>query len=184
MNDFDELKKVLNELVNTNVETAKSNESIIEMIEGKRKQSFLSSIIRKKNCELTVSAIAMAGLLLYQEYRGFASFLTFTLMEIALFLCFIQSFIQSRILAKLQFPDTVISLKKCVDKYKKTVHIFRVALVILVALIVFSILFNEIVYSLKLVIIACVGLIVCFCYIWKAINQENKEMNELTEIVS
>lgn len=59
MNDFDELKKVLNELVNTNVETAKSNESIIEMIEGKRKQSFLSSIIRKKNCELTVSAIAM-----------------------------------------------------------------------------------------------------------------------------
>lgn len=183
MNDFDELKKVLNELVNTNVETAKSNESIIKIIEGKRKRSFLSSIIKKKNCELTVSVIAMIGLLFYQEYRGF-TILTFTLMEIALFLCFIQSFIQSRILAKLQFPDTVISFKKCVDKYKKTVHIFRVALVILVALIVFSILFNEIVYSLKLVIIACVGLIVCFCYIWKAINQENKEMNELTEIVS
>ena len=41
MNDFDELKKVLNELVNTNEKTAKSNESIIEMIEEKRKQSFL-----------------------------------------------------------------------------------------------------------------------------------------------
>ena len=183
MNDFDELKKTLNELVNTNVETAKSNESIIRMIEGKRKHSFLSSIIKKKNYEMTVSVIAMIGLLFYQEYRGFTIF-TFTLMEIALLLCFIQSFIQSRILARLQFPDTVISFKKTVDKYKKTVHIFRVALFVLIALIIFSILFNEIVYSLKIVIIACFALIICFCYILKGINQENKEMNELTEIVS
>lgn len=184
MNDINELKKALNELVNTNVETAKSNESIIKMIEGKRKHSFLSSIIKKKNYEMTVSVIAMIGLLFYQEYRGFASILTFSLMEIALLLCFIQSFIQSRILARLQFPDTVISFKKTVDKYKKTVHIFRVALFVLIALIIFSILFNEIVYSLKIVIIACFGLIICSCYILKGINQENKEMNELTEFVS
>ena len=184
MNDFDELKKVLDELVNTNVETAKSNESIIKMIEGKRKQSFLSSIIKKKNYELIVSVIAMIGLLFYQEYRGFASVLTFALLEIGLFLSFIQSFIQSRILAKLQFTDTVISFKKGVDKYKKTVYIFRVVLYILVALIVFSILFNEMVYSLKIVIVASVVLIICFCYLLKEINQENKEMKELTEIVS
>lgn len=48
MNDINELKKALNELVNTNVETAKSNESIIKMIEGKRKRSFLSSIVKKR----------------------------------------------------------------------------------------------------------------------------------------
>ena len=184
MNDFDELKKVLNELVNTNVETAKSNESIIEMIEGKRKQSFLSSIIRKKNCELTVSAIAMAGLLLYQEYRGFASFLTFALLEIGLFLSFIQSFIQSRTLRKLQFSNSLISFKESVEKYKKTVHFFRVALFIVVALIVLSVLFNELVYSLKIIIVASVVLIVGFCYILKEVSQENKEMNELTEIAS
>ena len=86
MNDINELKKALNELVNTNVETAKSNESIIKMIEGKRKRSFLSSIVKKKNCELTVSVIAMVGLLFYQEYRGFASILTF---------CFIGNWVVS-----------------------------------------------------------------------------------------
>lgn len=184
MNDFDELKKVLNELVDTNEKTAKSNESIIEMIEEKRKQSFLSSIIKKKNCELTVSVIAMIGLLFYQEYRGFASVLTFALLEIGLFLSFIQSFIQSRILAKLQFTDTVISFKKGVDKYKKTVYIFRVVLYILVALIVFSILFNEMVYSLKIVIVASVVLIVGLCFIIKSIAQENKELRDLNEINS
>lgn len=184
MNDFDELKKALNELVNTNVETAKSNESIIKMIEEKRKQSFLSSIIKNKNYDLIVSVIVMIGLLFYQEYRGFASLLTFVPMEFALFLCFIQSFIQSRILAKLQFTDTVISFKKGVDKYKKTVYIFRVVLYILVALIVFSILFNEMVYSLKIVIIACVGLIVGLCFIIKSIALENKELRDLNEINS
>ena len=184
MNDFDELKKVLDELVNTNVETAKSNESIIKMIEGKRKQSFLSSIIKKKNCELTVSVIAMIGLLFYQEYRGFASVLTFALLEIGLFFSFIQSFIQSRTLGKLQFPDSVISFKETVDKYKRTVHLFRVALFFIIALIVLSVLFNELVYSLKIGIVASVVLIICFCYLLKEINQENKEMKELTEIVS
>lgn len=184
MNDFDELKKALNELVNTNEETVKSNESIIKMIEGKKKQSFLSSIIRKKNCELTVSVVAMIGLLFYQEYRGFASILTFALLEIGLFLSFIQSFIQSSILGKLKFSDSVISFKDSVDKYKKTIQYFRVALFIIVALIVLSVLFYELVWSLEIIIVACVVLIVCFCYILKDINQENKEMNELTEIVS
>lgn len=183
MDNFNDIKNVFNELVDIDSGIKISNEDIFRIIEEKRKQSFLSSIIKNKNYELIVYVIAMIGLLFYQEYRGFTIF-TFTLMEIALLLCFIQSFIQSRILARLQFPDTVISFKKTVDKYKKTVHIFRVALFVLIALIIFSILFNEIVYSLKLVIIACFGLIICFCYILKWINQENKEMKELTEIVS
>ena len=182
MNDINELKKALNELVNTNVETAKSNESIIKMIEGKRKRSFLSSIVKKKNCELTVSVIAMVGLLFYQEYRGFASILTFSLLEIGLFLSFIQSFIQSRTLGKLQFSDSVNSFKGTVDKYKKTSQYFRVALFIIVALIVLSVLLYELVYSWEIIIVASVVLIVCFCYILKDISQENKEMKELNEI--
>ena len=63
-------------------------------------------------------------------------------------------------------------------------HFFRVALFIVVALIVLSVLFNELVYSLKIIIVASVVLIVGFCYILKEVSQENKEMNELTEIAS
>lgn len=184
MDNFNDIKNVFNELVDIDSGIKISNEDIFRIIEEKRKKDFLSSIIKNKNYDLIVSVIVMIGLLFYQEYRGFASLLTFVPMEFALFLCFIQSFIQSRILAKLQFTDTVISFKKGVDKYKKTVYIFRVVLYILVALIVFSILFNEMVYSLKIVIIACVGLIVGLCFIIKSIAQENKELRDLNEINS
>lgn len=184
MDNLNDIKNVFNELVDIDSGIKISNEDIFRIIEEKRKKDFLSSIIKKKNYELIASVIVMIGLLFYQEYRGFASVLTFALLEIGLFLCFIQSFIQSRILVRLQFPDTVISFKTTVDKYKKTVYIFRVVLYILVALIVFSILFNEMVYSLKIIIIACVGLIVGLCFIIKSIAQENKELRDLNEIVS